>query len=216
LLIQAFGSLRISQLVMPLGFILDKFGNNSLGDIIKADIAALKIGGQSLNLSEAQESFAPSLFKKMSDDDKLKSPSFTKNKGGITITDDGAIEADLGWNREVSYEVKVSDFDPFPAEQPAFPIHLDLFKRMTRGGAVAKAALSKELKAERTMLKNGRVKMADEDFVVINHEDLTAVNLGAFTGGTKARAEDQLKLYIKANPSMKGKVSVVPAYELID
>lgn len=215
LIIQPFGTLKISQLVMPLGFELDKFGNNSLGDIKKADITGFKLGGQSMDLSEAPESFAPSQFKGMSDDDKLKSPSYTRNKGGVSITGDGDLVADYGWNREVKYEVKVSDMDPFPETQE-FKVKLDHFRKMARGGAVRRSEMSIENRNRSKLLKNGAVKMGDDKFVMVNHADRSVIDTTSFLGGSKGEAEDQLKSYLKKHPSMKGKVSVVPEYELID
>jgi hypothetical protein len=168
-----------------------------------------------MDLSEAPESFAPSQFKGMSDDDKLKSPSYTRNKGGVSITGDGDLVADYGWNREVKYEVKVSDMDPFPETQE-FKVKLDHFRKMTRGGAVRRSEMSIENRNRAKLLKNGAVKMGDDKFVLVNHADLSVIDINSFLGGSKGEAEDQLKSYLKKHPSMKGKVSVVPEYELID
>jgi len=58
--------------------------------------------------------------------------------------------------------------------------------------------------------------MGDDKFVLVSHTDRSVIDITSFLGGSKGEAEDQLKTYLKKHPSMKGKVSVVPEYELID
>ena len=65
IVIQSFGAVKVSQMIMPLKLVIDKFGNNSPSDIKMADISAFRLGGIETALSAEDESFAPSAFKNM-------------------------------------------------------------------------------------------------------------------------------------------------------
>src|SRR5690348_10454890 len=130
IILQSFGAVKVSQIIMPLNLVIDKFGNNTPSDVNKIDIAAFRLGGIDTSLDDEAESFAPANFKNMSDDDKLKSPSYTKEKGGVSVGDTATLFVDYAWDRDVVYDVIVSDFDPFP-NPPAFEIDFNLFRLMT-------------------------------------------------------------------------------------
>ena len=213
IVLQSFGSVKISQILMPLNMVIDKFGNNPSGDINKMDIANFKLGGSNQALNNFAESFAPANFKKLSDEDKLKSPSFTKEKGGVTIADTDTLYVDYTREKDVAYEIKISDFDPFP-NPPPFIIDASIFKLMIRGGAVRKNALSKENRHSRQQLNNGAIAMEEEKFVLINKDTLAQHSANLFGEGSLAQATDVYNEMVKQNPSLKNKISVAPAYNL--
>jgi hypothetical protein len=193
--------------------VIDKFGNNTPSDINKADVSEFRIGGNASSLCNEDESFAPSAFKNLSDADKLKSPSYTKEKGGIKVSDTGTLFVDYARDRDVVYDVKVSDFDPFP-DPPAFDIDFSWFKLMMRGGAIGKSDLSVQNKQKSFQLANAAVKMNEEQFVLIDNATLTQHSVNVFSGGTHAQANDAFDSIIKQNPALKGKISIASAYQL--
>ncbi len=213
IVLQSFGAVKVSQLIMPLGLVINRFGNNAPADINMADVSAFRLGGADAPLSNETESFAPSAFKNMSDDDKLKSPSYTKEKGGVKVSDTATLFVDYALNRDVVYEVKVSDFDPFP-NPPAFDIDFSWFKLMMRGGAIGKNELSVQNKQKSFKLANAAVNMDEEQFVLIDNSTLTQHNVNVFAGGTHAQANDAFDTILKQNPSLKGKISIASAYQL--
>lgn len=212
LILQSFGALKVSQTVMPLNLVIDKFGDNKPQDIKKADIASFKLGGVDLALQETREAFAPAVFKKLSDADKLKSPSYTQEKGGAKISDTNTLFMSYGLNRDVTYDVKISDFDPFP-DPPAFEIDMSWFRKMTRGGAVGKSALSVENKQKGFKLKNS-TDITEERFVLVDNATLSEYSVDSFGGGSHAEAIDMLDNLIRKDPALRGKVSVASAYHL--
>ena len=111
------------------------------------------------------------------------------------------------------YDVKVSDFDPFP--QPAtFNFEFKWFKLMMNGGAIGRSALSIQNAQKKFTLNNATVKMEEEQFVLINNSTLSQHGAEVFAGGTHAQANDAFDTIIKQNPSLKGKVSIASAYQL--
>ena len=213
IILQAFGAVKVSQIIMPLKLVIDKFGNNTPSDINMVDISAFRLGGLDTGLNDEAESFAPSAYKNMSDDDKLKSPSYTKEKGGVNVSDTDTLFVDYAWDRDVVYDVKVSDFDPFP--QPAtFNFDFKWFKLMVNGGAIGRSALSKQNSQKNFRLNNAAVNMGEEQFVLIDNSTLAQHSANVFAGGTHAQANDAFETIIKQNPSLKGKVSIASAYQL--
>jgi len=213
IVLQSFGALKVSQLIMPLNIGIDKFGNNPLADIKFANVSAFRLGGADLSLDEVQEAFAPSVYKNMSDDDKLKSPSYTQEKGGAKVSDTNVLFVDYGWNRDVAYEVKISDFDPFP-DPPPFEIDMDIFRLMIKGGAISKCPLSIENKQKNFVLNNAAVDIAEEQFVIVNNATLAQHGVDVFAGGSQAQANDALQTILAQQPQLQGKISIASAYQL--
>ncbi|MBT8185291.1 MAG: hypothetical protein KJN76_10655, partial [Eudoraea sp.] len=85
------GSLQIRQKIMPLGITISRYGQYMVQDINKAIVREVRIAGEPLGFDDVKDSFAPSNYKEMEDDDKLKSPSFVKEKSGITISDTNSL-----------------------------------------------------------------------------------------------------------------------------
>jgi len=213
IILQAFGAVKVSQIIMPLKLVIDKFGNNTPSDINMVDISAFRLGGLVTGLNDEPESFAPAAFKNMSDDDKLKSPSYTKEKGGVKVSDTDTLFVDYAWDRDVVYDVIVSDFDPFP--QPAtFNFEFKWFKLMTRGGAVGRSALSVQNSQKNFRLDNAAVNIGEEQFVLIDNSTLAQHSVDVFAGGTHAQANDAFETILQQNPSLRGKVSIASAYQL--
>ncbi len=213
IILQAFGAVKVSQILMPLKLVIDKFGNNTPSDINMADISAFRLGGLDTGLNDEAESFAPAAFKNLSDNDKLKSPSYTKEKGGVKVSDTDTLFVDYAWDRDVVYDVIVSDFDPFP--RPAtFNFEFKWFKQMMRGGSISRSALSVQNSQKNFRLNNAAINIGEEQFVLIDNSTLGQHSADVFAGGTHAQANDAFETIIKQNPALKGKVSIASAYQL--
>jgi hypothetical protein len=213
ILLQSFGALKVSQIIMPMEMDIQKFGNNDPQDIKRVKITALKLGGQNMTLETVRDSFSPASFRKMSDKDKLQSASYSQEKSGVKVKDSGTLTVKYGINRPVKYDVSLSD----QVVRSAGTTTLDqsLFRQMGLGGEVSKSSLSAANKQQRQLVGNA-VEIGDETFVIIDNATAAKITSGIdFAGGTRAEAEQALTGYVKANPAKKGKVSVISAFELI-
>jgi len=213
IVMQSFGAMKISQTIMPLNMEINKFGNSPLADIKFANVSAFRLGSFNMSLDEVKEAFAPSVYKEMSDDDKLKSPSYTQEKGGAKLSETNVLFVDYGFNRDVVYEVKISDFDPFPDPQP-FEINMDMFRLMVKGGAISNSALSKENRQKSFVLNNAAVDIAEEQFVIVNNATLAQHGANVFAGGSQAQADDALVSILASQPGLAGKISIASAYQV--
>lgn len=214
IVLQPYGSFKISQTILPIAQVLEKFGDNLPADIKKIDITQVKIGNNIVTGDYAKEAFAPAMFKKLDQQQKLKAPSYEDMKSGIRITETDEITVLSRANRKVEYEVHVSDFDPTPEETSALEFDQSLFKRMIKGGAIGNSSLSREYANQRTVMKDATVRIGDEAFVLMDKANMDAVAHNGFLGGSFTEASDALNDYIRNNPSKKGKVKIVPAYHM--
>ena len=221
-IMHSVGTLTIRQTILPLGMEITKFGNFAPIDIKSAYISSLKINGIPSSFVDVKDAFAPAEFKEMEDDDKLKAPSYKDEVSGVKIKSTESLDLNYGINRIVNYELRVSDYhreseQPYVLYTPLKKIpHLDklsMFKKMAKGGAIAKNQLSKELK-EKKFINESAVKMQPEKFVISNMADLTKTV--GFDAGSKAEVDDLLKKAIRNNPSLKNKIQVIPEYELTE
>jgi hypothetical protein len=213
IILQPFGSFKVSQTVLPVAQVLEKFGENQPADIKKVDITQVKIGSKIVAQEYPVESFAPAMFKELEDKQKLSAPSYENMKSGVKVTETNEINVVSRANRKVEYEVHVSDFDPTP-ETPLFTFDKNLFRLMTKGGAIGRSSLSKEYAAKKSIQKDKAVNMNDEAFVVMDKSSMAAMSHNGFSAGSYSEASDALKNLVANDPALKGKIKVVPAYHM--
>lgn len=213
IVLQPFGSFKVSQTIVPVAQVLEKFGENIPADIKRIDITQVKIGSSIVSNQYPTEAFAPAMFKKLDNKQKLSAPSYENMKSGVKVTETDEITVLSRANRKVEYEVHVSDFDPTP-ETPLFTFDKNIFKLMTKGGAIGNSSLSREYANKKAVQKDAAVSVNDEAFVIMNKASMDAVAHNGFSAGSYSDATDALNDYVKANPAMKGKIKVVPAYHM--
>jgi hypothetical protein len=195
---------------------MSKFGNYLPDDISKVTIKSVSINGDPLDddeLESAKNSFAPAAYIEMSDDDKLKAPSYEKENSGIRITSTDAILFDYTINRLVQYETIISDFEE--ESLGAQQVESSFFKPFISAGDVGRSPISR-------MIKNSKVKadrtvtLADEQFAVVSAATLTNAHAGNVVFGSRAEADEYLKETIKSDPSKKGKIQISPAFQMVE
>jgi len=212
---QPYGSFRVSQTVVPIAQLLEKFGENKPADIQKVDITKVKIGNLDVTQEYPTEAFAPVMFKNMEDKDKLSVPSYEQMKSGIRITETNKIQVVSRANRKVEYEVKVSDFDPTPEpETVRTSFDTAIFKLMAKGGMIGSSVLSKENSFKKVKQIGADVDVHDEAFMVVDKFSMTPVAHESFSTGSFSDASDALTSLLSNDPGLKGKFKVVPAYHL--
>lgn len=214
-ILQPYGSFTVSQTVVPIAQILEKFGENQPVDIQKVDISKVRIGDLEVDRDYPKEAFAPAMFKKLEDQGKLSAPSYEQMKSGIRITETNKIQVNFRANRKVEYEVKVSDFDPTP--EPAALVttfNKSIFKLMAKGGSIGSSELSKENSFKKVKLAGADADVHDETFMIVDKNSLKPVAHDSFAAGSFTDASDTLTSILNRNPGLKGKIKVVPAYHL--
>ena len=96
LVLDPLGRLAIKQDVVPLdtGRDIDIFGGAPVAGVKRFAIAAVLNAFDLTQVTMLQAPFAPAQFFKMSDDDKIASPSFTQMDAGLVVGNDDAVTID--------------------------------------------------------------------------------------------------------------------------
>ncbi len=83
-LVHPLGGLGVRQQVVPMNEAIEKFGEAVPGDYEKFRIAEVRVDDEVVSERHyTREKFAPAKFRKMSDSEKLNSPSFVKRDAGL-------------------------------------------------------------------------------------------------------------------------------------
>src|SRR6185295_12957669 len=105
LVLHPFGTLEISQKIVPLHVGIQRFGSRAPSNGSTFTFADVKVGNDGAATSNTQEQFAPAQFFAMSDAEKLSRPSFASYDAGIMVGADLAPRTDFMRTRDVAYEV---------------------------------------------------------------------------------------------------------------
>jgi len=230
-LMAAFGTLSVSQKIVPLGITIERFGNNNPTGVKLFEISNVRLynsgGTEALDTEKVSEDFVPAAYKEMSDDDKLSSPSFEKLQGGFRTMGTDIPETQWGINKDVEYEVIISDIDrqndnPPDSELTCYGIRqtgmsklpAELFTLFAKGGAVRNSVLSGKNRVRK--FKNPkRVTLGIEHFVIASKNDMKLFDPGSFQKGSKAEANEALLNAANADPSLKDELIIIPDYKAV-
>src|SRR5690606_17641279 len=138
----------------------------------RATIKNVIAGGEAFagdEIRDLKNSFAPSAFKEMTDQDKLSAPSYENQNSGVSLSEDD-LEFDYGINRLVQYETILSDFAE--EELGIVPVSSHFFKIGVSGGDAGRSAISTVLK-NNTVKASNTVQVAEETFAVLSNADLS-------------------------------------------
>ncbi len=229
-LMAAFGTLTVSQKIVPLGISIERFGNNNpTGDKLFeiSDIRLYNSSGTTpLDTETAREDFVPAAYKEMSDDDKLSAPSFEKLKGGFKTTGTDEPETQWGINKNVEYEVIISDTERMNDNPDrgltSYGIHqsdlltipAELFTHFAKGGAVSNSVLSGKNRV-RTFNNPKKVTLGTEHFVIARKNDLKVFDSVTFQQGSRAEANEAFLNAATADPSLKDELIIIPDYKAV-
>jgi hypothetical protein len=212
-LVHPFGSLVISQKIVPLDLTINKFGSAKPAGTNKFSITKVQTGTGStiatLTTSDARDQFAPAQFQDMKDEDKLKSASFQQLKSGIQTGTSRQLKFSKVTTRDVKYEETIIDKDGLRIVWRLIALDFLHFSAFVNGSAASKSVLAQ--KEVVSPLSSPPVSMAvEEAHAVVNADDLSVVTMYA----SHAEAFSAMSEMIAAQPELANTVQVVPAYEV--
>lgn len=103
------GSIEINQKIVPLEVEISKFGQFKPADFTKFEITEISIGASQADFDYIQDSFAPSNFLELADNEKLTLPSFNNENAGVKLSGTDSMKTGSVTDREVKYEQLVMD-----------------------------------------------------------------------------------------------------------
>ncbi|HEY2962788.1 MAG TPA: hypothetical protein VGJ37_10260, partial [Pyrinomonadaceae bacterium] len=164
-----------------------------------------------------REAFAPAQFFDLTDEQKLTSGSFRDLDSGVRVGDAAQLQTGYAAARVVEYEVKYIDSQRDQRLGPprggvVFPVDAGAFNTWTLQGAIAKSELS-FARTRKSSLAPEAVVVSQEPFAIVNSGDLQLFDASSLLGSEHA-AVARLNELTRTNPSLRGTLQVVPAFEL--
>jgi hypothetical protein len=172
--IDAAGTVTVSQRVLPLDTDVSLFGTSRPSDARRVSVTGLRLGDDATTTEPVTDFFAPAAFRELSERDKLAAPSYEPRTSGVRAAGFDGLRTDYVIGRPVAYEVLVSDVAAGGQEEHLGPVDeaRELFEALVPGGAAGRSAQARQrrLAAEAgTVLP---VLAARERFGVASPDDL--------------------------------------------
>jgi hypothetical protein len=217
-LLEPSGTLSFREKVLPLNFQMTKFGETTPfpQSIFKLSSVALGTVQQQTQqtVTILQDKFAPGQFENLSDDQKLSRPSFEDRDAGFAIS---ANQLTIGqqFSRDLQYNDFYVDSPGTLRAGNVYPFPPDVFLQLTKLNAAAQSSIrvSGLNKYAPSPTAPKRVTLGKEQYVVANVDDL-AQRPEITQPVTKGEAYAAMNAHVANNPTDKGRLQVVPLYEL--
>jgi hypothetical protein len=205
IVLQPFGVLSVSQKVVPLDYPLQKFGNK------KPDVDRFALTTSLGDVADEREEFAVAQYTKLSDSDKLSSPSFERMKSGLRFSTGDATESGARVVVEAEYELSyVHRSVGLVLRAGIYKLYDSVFMALTGASSAAKNAFSNVRNGGG--IKPATVTLNAGDFLVVAVADLRPQ--AGLRAATMAEATALQRSLVAENPHLRGQVQVVAAHEL--
>jgi len=231
LVLHPLGTLTILQRALPLNVRVDRVGGQAAADGKQFSVEPAP--GKGLQrLSVPGDKFAMGQFQNLSDADRLSRPGFETQDAGLELGGDGhALTTARVVRRSARYELHIVDSGApatvraarrrtgLAAGAGAAPvtrfhdINAALFDQLLSGSSTSRAALSRrEAALRQPFAADQTVTVGDQRFVVAYIRS----NIQAFPPATfrsQAAAAGALAGFVTADPTLDGRLHVIPAAE---
>jgi hypothetical protein len=231
LVLHPLGTLTIRQRALPLNVRVDRIGAQVAADGKQFSVAPVTGSGLRLR-STPGDKFAMGQYQNLSDADRLSRPGYETQDAGLELTADGASLATARVvRRSARYELHVVDSgvpagtrasrrrttlgagDGSAAVKRFHDINQSVFDQLLNGSSTSRSALSRREAALRQPFgADDTVTVGDQRFVVAYLRS----NIQAFPPSTfrsQAAAADALAGFVGADPTLAGRLHVIPAAE---
>jgi hypothetical protein len=166
LVLHPLGTLEVSQNAIPLRMTIDKVGAQLPQDANRFELTVT--GGGLTRVGDAPRPFAPAQFRNMSDAQKLSSPAYQDEAGGLELAVQGsALRCGRAVNRELRYDLVTIDTAYKRFAQRFIGIATAWFEHLLKGNLVAKSALSNRRRKESRPFGD-QVSVAADGFAVVS------------------------------------------------
>jgi len=231
LVLHPLGTLTIVQRALPLNVRVDRVGGQATADGKQFSVDAAQ--GKGLRrLSVPGDKFAMGQFQNLSDADRLSRPGYESQDAGVELGGDGnALTTTRVVRRSARYELHVVDSGApatvraarrrtgLAAGEGAAPVtrfhnvNGALFDQLLSGSSTSRSSLSRrEAALRQPFAADETVTVGDQRFVVA----YVRSNIQAFPPATfrsQAAAAGALAGFVTADPTLDGRLHVIPAAE---
>lgn len=233
LLIDPSGALVFRQKLVPLQYALEKFSNANVTGGNQFDIINIKpvltnneaATLPNVSLNPVMDFFAPEQFRRMTDAQKLSSPSFQLMRSGYRLKGLDGFSGGRPVSKIVDYEQLVipaitnsgsqeladrTVMRSAPVYSSRFTPDEKLFQRLARNSSINRA-YQKEVTSA---LVPKPVSWAEDTYVVVDARDLTPYGVTTVSFQNEAEATAYLKVKVASGTIQAGALLVMPSYQL--
>ncbi len=215
-----FGRISVCENKVPLEMKFNKYGANQPSDYQKFKLS-LGIGDVEddfTGVQKVEDFFAPAQYIKMSDNEKLSKKSFEKYQCGLRAIGMDGFDSHDYVERVYEHEICIiDDPDESPNESRYMLEDLTHFDCFVKGNSVAKSIMGREFtKREGIRPPEERIVTVEEEFILVNANDLTPITNGGeqLRYGTQTEANSIVELLCQEMPELDGQIQVVPVHEM--
>jgi hypothetical protein len=206
IVLHPFGSLEMTEKLVPLNLPIEKVGTQRIGDGRVFGVEHVLLGAAPADIGPLREQFAPGQFIEMSDAQKLSSHSFERYEAGVRVGGGDAVNATFVKKLPLEYEVI---YIPEHRDPITFRMATAIYDVFCGAGAAGQSALSAAQTAP-SALGARKATVAVEQFAVASTADLrlhgeTMIFL------SEAEARAAMREAIDRDPSLTQTLQVVPS-----
>jgi hypothetical protein len=213
ILVHPFGTLILSQKVVPLGVNINKFGNKKPMDVTHFELSSWRSDTTPLASEPVKEQFAPGNFFELSDAEKLSRKSFESMPSGAKITPQLSLHAPLPVERVVNYELIYTFRRRFLFFHFGLVKFASLvFQTTIKASAAAKSALSIEA-VRPSAVGAQEVKIETPRYALVNVSDMQ-LHEADLWANSETEAYHLYQNLVTKNPALRDQIQVVSHYEL--
>jgi hypothetical protein len=203
------GSISMNQSSVPLNLTFVKFGNSKPKDFSKFYLDNFKIGNEVIEETKLKNGFAPSMYRVMTNEQKLSAPSFEEYESGFIVGTD-KISGDFFTKREVGHNKEI--IDKAGKVKGLYAVEVDtIFNAMLDTNAQTFGGVSGS-QNNRPYDSPPSVGVTSEKYTVTNRDTGSPYDSQTFDSFTDAL--DFSNSILNTNPAMKGKIKVVSTTQL--
>lgn len=198
-------SLEVQQTVLPLGISIDHYGHLDTSDFRKFNLR-LSADNTEIPKKDLFDFFAPAEFFELTQDERLTRKSYDSYNAGVTASGLDDLQGGRFRQIPVTYERKIIGAE----EKKTIPLHETHFRGQIRNNAVGRSKTGSRI--SRTMRSDFGLKQ--EEFVIVNGENLSPFEPGPATAGSEAAVHTVLKELVREDPRRRAQLTVVARWEL--
>jgi hypothetical protein len=207
------GAATLRQTVVPLNRKITRFGGGTSEGPDRYTLTSVMMNTTpGTEFASVTEYFAAAQFDDLTDTDRLSRPSFERMDAGLSVGAE-AVATGPSMGARLEYETIIIDAPWQRRPGPRYSISQDLQLLMLEHGASARAGLKSTGLSKFAVSTPPKVAMDEDLFAIASTVDATAVP-GVTAATTKGAALAALADHLKAHPEDRGRLQVVPEYEL--
>ena len=205
-ILHPFGSLEMTQKLVPLNLPIQRLGTQRIGDGHTFGVEHVLLGTKPGQIAPLREQFAPAQFIEMSDAQKLSSQSFERYEAGVQVGGGDAVNATYVKHLDLKYEVI---YVPERRDPVFFELSDAAFSAFAGAGAVSQSPLSKA-QTGASILGAPKAAVAVEQFAVASTDDLS-LHSARMVFQSEAEARAAMRDAINRDPTLTSALQVIPS-----